>query len=133
MEYRTFGPEDLGEVVRLYEAAGWQAYLNDESALTRAFKQSLFVLGVFEGKRMIAFARCVGDGEHIVYVQDLIVDPCFQRQGIGTQLMRHVFEHFAHVRMITLMTDAADERANMFYLSLGMKRCADGGLACYFY
>ena len=65
--------------------------------------------------------------------KDLLVSEERRRKGIGRELMRRVFAEFAHVRMITLMTDAGDERANAFYRSMGMKPYENGGLAGYFF
>lgn len=132
MEYRNFGAEGLGAVTALFVQSGWRAYLKDEAALCRALENSLFLLGAFEGGRLVGFVRCVGDGEHIVYVQDLIVDADFRRRGIGRELMRRTMERFAHVRMLTLITDAQDAAANAFYRSIGMKPYAENGLAGYF-
>ena len=79
----------------------------------------------------MGFIRCVGDGEHIVLVQDLIVAQTYLRQGIGRELMHRVYERFADVRMLMLVTDAVDERANAFYRSLGMQKIEDNGCISY--
>ena len=76
----------------LYKEAGWIAYLGDPDQLARAFRTSLCVLGAFQDDRLIGFIRCVGDGEHIVYVQDLIVGRAYRRQGIGRILLRKARE-----------------------------------------
>ncbi|MCR5374727.1 MAG: GNAT family N-acetyltransferase [Lachnospiraceae bacterium] len=58
------------------------AYLNNDDALKRAYENSLYCLGAYSGDELVGFIRCVGDGEHIVLVQDLIVVPEYQRQKI---------------------------------------------------
>lgn len=133
MDYKCFGAERLMEVRVLYEESGWRAYLGDDEKLRRTLENSLYMLGAFEGETLAGFVRCVGDGEHIVYVQDLLVCEDCRRRGIGRELMQRVFAEFAHVRMITLMTDAGDERANAFYRSIGMRPYESGGLAGYFF
>ena len=133
MDYKCFGAERLPEVRAMYEESGWRAYLGDDGKLRRTLANSLYMLGAFEGETLVGFVRCVGDGEHIVYVQDLLVSEERRRKGIGRELMRRVFAEFTHVRMITLMTDAGDERANAFYRSMGMKPYENGGLAGYFH
>ena len=133
MDYKCFGTERLMEVRAMYEESGWLAYLGDDEKLRRALENSLYMLGAFDGEKLVGFVRCVGDGEHIVYVQDLLVGEEYRRKGIGRKLMQRVFTEFAHVRMITLMTDAGDERANAFYRSIGMRPYESGGLAGYFF
>ena len=87
MELREFNfNEYLEDIKRIYKSANWLAYLKDDEKLKRAFKNSIYLLGAFEQNKLIGFIRCLGDGEHIVIVQDLIVDPNYYRQGIGTDL-----------------------------------------------
>jgi len=65
--------------------------LQDDGKLMRAFDNSMYLLGAFEGDKLVGFVRCVGDGEHILVVQDLIVEPEHQKQGIGTHLFTAVW------------------------------------------
>ncbi|MBQ9120113.1 MAG: GNAT family N-acetyltransferase [Lachnospiraceae bacterium] len=132
MEYKEFRTERMQDVYGLYERAGWKAYLGDRDKLFRTLKQSLYILGAFKGARLVGFIRCVGDGEHIVYVQDLIVDTEFKRQKIGKTLLKMAMEKYADVRMFTLLTDAQDEESNAFYRAVGMKTCEEHGLRGYF-
>lgn len=129
LTYREFGAECLAEVQEIYAACGWTSYLGDEDKLRRALGRSLFLLGAFEDGALVGFVRCVGDGEHIVYVQDLIVRPALQRRGIGRELMRQVSEHFAGVRQFLLITDAEDAVSNAFYRAIGLKTTL-GGYPC---
>jgi len=131
IEYQEVGADCISAVSAIYESVGWTAYLTDNNALGRAFEHSLYVLGAYVDGVLVGFIRCVGDGEHVVYVQDLVVIPAFQRKGIGSALLRLVMRRFEAVRTLTLMTDAADEAANAFYRALGMRLCADSGIACY--
>lgn len=131
MEYREFGPERLPRVLEIYESAGWTAYLGDGEALAEVFRNSLYTLGAFDGGRLAGFVRCVGDGVHIVYVQDLIVDLPYKRQGIGRALLRAAMERYAHVRMFALATDASDPDSSAFYTAMGMGRWEDGGCVGY--
>lgn len=129
--YEEFGVERIDEVLEIYKRAGWCAYLGNDEKLVRAYQNSLYILGAFEGTRLVGFVRCVGDGEHIVYVQDLIVDVDFKRQGIGQALLRKAKEKYHDVRMFTLITDAADKDSNAFYRAVGMKAYSESGVTGY--
>lgn len=59
----------------IYRKESWNAYLKDDEKLIRAFDKSLYIIGAFDNSKLIGLTRCVGDGEHILVVQDLIVDP----------------------------------------------------------
>lgn len=130
--YKEFGEELLGMVKEIYMQEGWWAYLGNDEKLVRAFQNSLYTLGAFEGDRLIGFVRCVGDGEHILLVQDLIVDKKNRRQGIGTALFKMAWERYAEVRMFQVVTDLYDEADNAFYQSLGMKKLVEGDMISYF-
>lgn len=130
--YKTFGPELLARIKEIYQEEGWLAYLGDDEKLSRAFQNSLYILGAFENNRLIGFVRCVGDGEHILLVQDLIVDKEHRRQGIGTILFKMIWDKYADVRMFQLTTDLYDEADNRFYQSFGMKKLVEGDMVSYF-
>ena len=132
ISYKEFGTEEIDRVKQIYEGEGWTAYLKDDEALKRAFMNSIYCLGAYSGDELIGFIRCVGDGEHIILVQDLIVVPEFQRQRIGSSLFKATWEKFSKVRMFQVNTDIGDERDNLFYMSFGMKPIIEGNMISYF-
>lgn len=132
IDYKEFGSGYLEQAKSIYEAEQWRAYLGDDEKLKRAFDQSLYLLGAFDGDRLIGFIRCVGDGEHILLVQDLIVMPLYQRRGIGTKLFKAVWDKYAGVRMFHVVTDIHDEVDNHFYQSFGMRKLEAGNMVSYF-
>lgn len=131
IEYKQVSAALLKDIKTLYEQHGWLAYLQDDAKLKRAFDSSLYMLGAYDGDELVGFIRCVGDGEHIVLVQDLIVAPDYQRTGIGRALMKQISEKYADVRMFMLVTDAQDENANAFYQAIGMQKLEQNGCVSY--
>lgn len=131
IEYKQVSAALLKDIKTLYEQHGWLAYLQDDAKLKRAFDSSLYMLGAYDGDELVGFIRCVGDGEHIVLVQDLIVAPDYQRTGIGRALMKQISEKYADVRMFMLVTDAMDENANAFYQAIGMQKLEQNGCVSY--
>lgn len=132
IEYRTFDSAHIERVKEIYALEGWTAYLNSDEKLIRAFDNSLYLLGAFDGDQLVGFVRCVGDGEHILLVQDLIVDRAYQKQGIGTTLFKEVWDKYKDVRMFQVNTDLVDEVDNRFYKSMGMKSLEEGHMISYF-
>lgn len=130
--YKEFGIEEIERVKQIYKGESWMAYLRDDEALKRAFIHSLFCLGAYSDDTLVGFIRCVGDGEHIVMIQDLIVVPEYQHQKIGSTLFKTAWEKYRNVRMFHVVTDIHDERDNMFYRSFGMKPLAEGDMISYF-
>jgi len=131
IEYKRLNSESLNAIKALYEQHGWLAYLSDDEKLIRAFDSSLYTLGAYDDEQLVGFIRCVGDGEHIVLVQDLIIAKAHQRKGIGKELMHLAFERFADVRMFMLLTDTLDANANAFYQAIGMQKMEANGCIGY--
>ena len=131
IRYQQLTKDDMTGVKRLYEQMGWTAYLGDDDRLYRAWDRSLFALGAFDGDNLIGFIRCLGDGEHTVLIQDLIVAEEYHKQGIGKTLMEAVFQVYADVRQRFVVTDVNSPAAG-FYRSLGMNPFEEGGLLAFF-
>lgn len=107
------------EILRLYEAVGWTAYLSQPERIKPAFDHSLCVLELCdEQDRLMGFVRAVGDGETILYIQDLIVDPSIQNQGWGTLLLKTMSDRYPQVRQKILLSDDVAETLR-FYRRLG--------------
>ena len=70
----------------------------------------------------------MGDGYTVVFIQDILVFPEFQRKGVGTALMRTLLARFPAVRQIELETDDTPETI-AFYRALGFRPLAEYG--CY--
>ena len=122
----------LSQIKALYEESGWSAYLGDDEKLKNAIKNSLLTLAYMDGEELIGFVRCVGDAEHVVLVQDLIVKKDYRRKGLAKKLMKEVFEKYKDVRWIQVNTDVEDEVSNAFYKSIGMKEISEAGVVSYF-
>ena len=81
MTIRELTAFDLEEILPLYSAVGWTSYTDRPEMLKTAWENSLLILGAYDGGRLIGAVRAVGDGASIVYVQDILVLPEYQRRG----------------------------------------------------
>mgnify|MGYP001737934855 FL=1 len=109
----------LEEVIPLYEAVGWTNYTQKPEMLEVAYKNSLHIVGAFnaEGK-LVGILRAVGDGASILFIQDILVYPEYQHQGIGTKLLQMTLEKYKNVYQIQLATDDSTKTVS-FYESNG--------------
>ncbi len=126
MEIRAYTAYNEAEILPLYAQVGWTAYTQDPSALEQGFRHSLLVLAAYEQDALLGLIRVVGDGASVVLVQDLLVYPDRQRQGVGTALLKAVLERFSAVRQIQLVTDDTPKTI-AFYRSLGFSDLASLG------
>ena len=100
MEIKEYTKFKADEILQLYTQVGWTAYTEDMPALERGYKNSLLILAAYENGELLGIVRVVGDGTTIVLVQDILVYPARQRQGIGTALLKAVLERYKNVRQV---------------------------------
>ena len=122
-EYTDYRDE---EILGLYADAGWVAYTEEPEKLREGYKNSLLVLAAYEGEDLLGIIRAVGDGNTIVFIQDILVYKKYQRQGVGTALLKAVLDRYQHVRQIELVTDNT-EKTVAFYRSAGFKTLSEFG------
>lgn len=122
-EYTHFTDE---EIHSLYASVGWTAYAEDFNVLRQAFSHSLLILAAYENDNLAGIIRIVGDGHTIIFIQDVLISPKYQRRGIGTALIREVLNRYSHVRQIELTTDNTSKTI-AFYKSLGFAQYQEIG------
>ena len=110
----------LEDVLHLYQAVGWTNYTNQPQMLEQALSHSLAMYLAFDGEKIVGLIRLIGDGFSSVLVQDLIVLPIYQRQGIGSALMKEALEDYKDVYQVQLVTEQT-ERTLRFYRSMGFE------------
>ena len=122
----------MPEVLALYKSVGWSMYTRDPARLERALTYSLRVLGAYEGKQLVGLIRAVGDGETILFIQDLLVLPEYQRRGIGKQLIEALLARFPEVRQRVLLTDD-DPKTRSFYKAAGFVESQQVGVIAFYH
>ena len=74
-------PEEIAE---LRKSVGWNGMMECYQA---SLKNSYFYLCCFDNEKLVSFLDVMSNGVTDAYIQDVIVDPEYQNQGIGTRLM----------------------------------------------
>lgn len=111
---------DLDDVLHLYQAVGWTNYTNQPQMLEQSLAHSLAIYVARDGEEIVGLVRLVGDGFSSVFVQDLIVLPTYQRQGIGSDLMKEALGDYKDAYQVQLATDQTEKNLG-FYRSLGFE------------
>lgn len=110
----------LEDVLHLYQAVGWTNYTHQPEMLEQALSHSLAIYVVLDGDAVVGLIRLVGDGFSSVFVQDLIVLLSYQRQGIGSALMKEALEDYKEVYQVQLATEQTEKNVG-FYRSMGFE------------
>lgn len=107
------------QILNLYANVGWTAYTKDPDLLERAMAKSLKLWTLWDDDQVIGLGRVVGDGESIIYIQDLLVLDNYQKMGLGTRLIQAILEEYKSIRQIVLLTDNTSKNID-FYKKNGL-------------
>lgn len=95
----------LDQVLPLYEAVEWTNYTANPDRLKAGLDGTLYMRAAFDGDQLVGLLRAVGDGATILFIQDILVLPTYQRQGIGTRLLTDCLAAYEGVYQCHLLTD----------------------------
>lgn len=126
-EYRAYNEADI---LQLYESVGWTAYTDHPEVLRKGFENSMLILTAYEGDQLLGIIRAVGDGYTVVFIQDILVFPEYQRKGIGSALLQAILDRYSHVRQIELATDNTPKTI-AFYKSMGFRELSEIDCCCF--
>lgn len=123
---------DFDEIISLYESVGWTGYTSRLDMLKKSFDNSLLTIFALDNDKLVGIVRVVGDGASLVYIQDILVLPSYQRRGIGKELIERVLFEYPEYYQINLLT-AREEKTMNFYESLGFSQVKDIDCVAYTY
>ncbi|SDJ99477.1 GNAT family N-acetyltransferase [Alkalibacterium thalassium] len=127
--YKTNSPISVSVLTDLYASVEWTGYTDHPDKMARLLDGSAYYESAWHGDHLVGLIRVVSDHASIVYIQDILVRPDYQRSGIGRKLMQSTLEAFDYIRQTVLMTDDSEE-TKAFYRSLGFISSNElGGLA----
>jgi GNAT superfamily N-acetyltransferase len=108
---------DWDYVVSLFYEINWKK--REPAEIAAAFKQSTYTIFVFDGEKIIAFGRVVGDGRYYAILADIVVDPNYQGFGLGKYLVTALNDQLVDYHFVNL---SAAPGADSFYKNLGWKK-----------
>ena len=100
--------------------------------LERALRASLYLVCAYDGETLCGLLRAVGDGQTILYIQDILVLQQYRRHGIGRTMVKMLLDAYPNVRQRVLLTDETPEMHG-FYGSLGFFPSGQVGLTAFYY
>jgi len=114
------------EYLSFRRAVGWNDV--DEDTAREGLQGSLFSVCAMKGEQTIGCGRVVGDGAIYFYIQDIMVMPGFQGQGIGKSIMEAVMGYLReHARSGSFVGLMAASGAAGFYPGYGFRERAPDG------
>jgi len=106
---------------KLYMSTGWAppSSISDE-VLQMAIDNSLYWISAYEDETLVGIGRIVSDGALYAFVCDMIVEPSYQKQGIGTSILRLLKEKCKEHSFRRVWLFAATGKSR-FYLNNGFE------------
>lgn len=132
IQYSENGRIPFEKLMDLYNSVGWTAYTKDLTVMEKLLPGALSYTSAWDGNRLVGLIRTVGDGCSILYIQDLLVHPDYQRQGIGQTLVTQTVAAAENIRQIFLSTENT-EKTVQFYRSVGFVTMEETGAVTFIY
>lgn len=113
----------------LTNSVGWGT--EPEQVVKNALAHTLYAVCAYDGERIIGHARLIGDGALFAYVQDVMVRPEAQKQGVGKKLMQCVVNRIDEMKKESPNLRAylgASVGKEAFYRQFGVEVRRDAGL-----
>jgi ribosomal protein S18 acetylase RimI-like enzyme len=106
------------DYIQLRQLAGWRVHAQE--TIVKVLPNSLYCACAVSDGETIGMARVIGDDGIAFYIQDVLVKPHYQRQGIGKALMAkimdYISQHAGENAVIGLMAAKGKEP---FYIPFG--------------
>lgn len=130
LQFKTGTALDIKDILSLYKSVNWLTYTTYPDKLIRAIRNSLDVITAWQDEKLVGLIRTIGDGETILYIQDILVLPDYQRKGIGSELLKKILDKYPDVRQKVLLTDNT-KATREYYLSNNFTVAEDKNLLCF--
>jgi GNAT superfamily N-acetyltransferase len=106
------------EYLALREAVGWGRL--DEQMTASGLSHALFTVCVLHEGKVIGCGRVIGDGGLYFYLQDIMILPAFQGQGLGKRLVKAILAYLdAHALPGAFVGLMAARGVSTFYTQFG--------------
>ena len=127
MKYEENKIVSVKALLDLREAVGW---CKMESEYKSPLLTSYYHISAYEKDALVGYIDCVSNGVTDAYIQDLMVHPDYQGNGIGTELMNKMIKCLKekHIYMISVIFE---ESLKPFYEKFGFYHMLCGQMETY--
>ena len=115
LTYRDNTQVSAKQIAELRRRVGWNGM---ESCYDNPHMVSYYHIACYDGDKLIGYVDTVSNGVTDAYIQDLMVDPAYQGQGIGTALMNRIIAKLKENK-IFMISVVYEEKLLPFYKSFG--------------
>ncbi len=116
---------DVEQLARLYEHAPW-ALGRAAADIREMLANTDLALSAWDEGQLVGFGRVLTDYTYRASIWDVVVDPGYQGQDIGTQIMQRILEHPALKRVELFLLSTVGKQS--FYETLGFTSNGQTGM-----
>jgi ribosomal protein S18 acetylase RimI-like enzyme len=112
------------QLYNLFKLAGWTEGSETDEMLKNfnvPFINSTLVVSAWDNERLVGAVRVLSDKIIRSVIYDLVVDPEYQGQGIGKELVKRCIRHYPYTEWLVQTT----ENIAGYYEKMGFKRYKD--------
>lgn len=125
MRYEFDAAVSARTLADLRQSVGWNGM---ERELADVRLHNAFHLCCFDENRLIGYSAVVSNGVTDAYIQDLMVHPDYQQQGIGRQLMQRTLERLRNEGVYMVSVIYGDAELQKYYEEFGFTTMLCGQL-----
>lgn len=119
IEYKQTKDFTADELQKLFLSVRWESG-NYPEKLVRAMHNSTRVISAWDGDKLIGLVRALDDGETVAFLHYLLVDPTYQGQYIGDELMKRIMSFYQNLLYVKVMP--SDPKTIPFYERYGFQQ-----------
>lgn len=112
----VFDAPDASALADLRQSVGWNRMERD---LRDPRLSAMRHLCAYDGETLIGYAASVTNGVTDAYIQDVIIRPAYQHQGIGTQLMHRMLAQLEAEDIYMVSVIYGEDTLRPFYERFG--------------
>jgi len=127
VRYEISCPVEPKQIANLRNSVGWNGLIDLHK---KSLKNSYFYICCFDDNELIGFLDVVSNGITDSYIQDVMVNPDYQGQGIGTRLMEMAIQKLKDDKVYAISV-LFDEKLTEFYKKFGFHIMMAGQMETY--
>lgn len=125
--YESNKPVAANKIADLRKSVGWNGMLSEYN---NPLLTSYFHIACYDNDLLIGYIDVTSNGVTDAYIQDLIVHPDYQSNGIGTKLMNNTIEYLK-TNNIYAISVLFEKKLAKFYQKFGFNMLLSGQMETY--
>lgn len=113
-----YSPEWISQILEIHNKTEMKRSESKKQLISDAFSSSFVVVTAWVDNRLIGCGRMISDGQMYSAIFDVVIDPDFQKQNIGQEIMGRLIARAPHTCIHLTSTFGSEE----FYKKLGFKK-----------